>query len=187
MGVDRHNLNVPAIFAMYQDGWSLRALSRLLRISATAIKARFDREGMPTERYHRKVSLRRLAELNQQGLSQTQMAERLQVSRTAVFRALERLRAKYPEHAPAKRMSGRWHASPASMIGCIPQGSLAEAALLASALSSEAHQCSSSPLCRHCEVVSRWAVQVPQLSKVGVESVEQHSSSAAEEAAGSDA
>lgn len=108
MGSDRHILNVPEIFKMYQDGWSLRALSRLLGISATAIKARFDRHNMPTERFHRKVSMLRVAELHQQGLNQTQMAQRLNVSRCAIFRVIERLRAKHPEYAPKKRLGGRW-------------------------------------------------------------------------------
>lgn len=124
MGVNRLILNVPAIYKMYQAGWSLRALSKLLIVSGTAIKARFDQEGMPLERYHRKVGLRQLAELHHQGLSQAQMAQRLHVSRTAVFRAMERLRALYPEHAPIKRLTGRWHAKPQEQTACKTEDSL---------------------------------------------------------------
>lgn len=127
MGADRLNLNIPELYRMYQDGWSLRALGRLLGIDSQTVSARFRRHNLPIERFHRKVSLETLAQHHRRGMSQSEMARKFGVSYQSIFRAMERLRALAPQYAPRKRHSSRWHGTgcPWPPVACLKHIALA--------------------------------------------------------------
>lgn len=112
----KRTLDVPKLYAMYQDGWSLNALAKLAKCHSITIAARFRREQLPITPYHYKIGPKYLAYWMSQGMTQTAIAKKLGVHRVCVARRVIKYRkqgllppgrpcnhprAKAAQHAPA--------------------------------------------------------------------------------------
>lgn len=112
----KRDLDVPKLYALYQEGWSLNALAKLAKCHSITVAARFRREQLPITPFHHKIGPKYLGYWMAQGMSQSDIARRLGVHRVCVARRVIKYRkqgllppgrpcnhprAKSAHHAPA--------------------------------------------------------------------------------------
>lgn len=102
MGTDRYTMNVPDLYAMYQAGWSLRAIGKLIGCHGSTIHGRFRRDNLPVEPYRHAIGPKYLAYWLGQGMTQTAIAKRLGVHRVVVAKRIYKYR-KLGLLAPGRR------------------------------------------------------------------------------------